>query len=68
MRGKNCMKLLAKQSTLKVTTRATMVVLANSKHCAKERSKKTVNLNDHDNIEKSDFNNFQEILLTLRMI
>ena len=54
MRGKNCMKLLAKQSTLKVTTRATMVVLANSKHCAKERSKKTVNLNDHDNIEKSD--------------
>ena len=48
------MKLLAKQSTLKVTTRATMVVLANSKHYAKERSKKTVNLNDHDNIEKSD--------------
>ena len=61
MRGKDfCMKLLAKQSILKVTTRATMAVLANPKHHAKEHSKKIINLNDDDDIEKSNHNKFQE--------
>ena len=45
-----CMKLLTKQSILKVITRATMEVLANTKHYAKERSKKINNINnDNDN-------------------
>ena len=57
------MKLLTKQSTLKVTTRATMAVLANSKHYAKERSKKNMNLIDDDDIDKSNHKKFQEIFI-----
>ena len=69
MRGKYfCMKVLAKQSTLKVTTRAIMAVLANPKHYTKEFSKETINLNDDDDIENLIIISFKNILLTLRMI
>ena len=54
------MKLLTKQSTLKVTTRSTMAVLANPKHYAKERSKKIINLIDDDDIDKSNHKTFQD--------
>ena len=37
-----------------------MAVLANPKHHAKEHSKKIINLNDDDDIEKSNHNKFQE--------
>ena len=64
MRGKDvCMKLLTKQSTLKVTTRAIMVVLANPKHYAKERSKKNMNLIDDDDIDKSNHKKCQDIFV-----
>ena len=36
-------------------------MLANPKHYAKERSKKSNNINDDDVLEKSDHNKFQEI-------
>ena len=66
MRGKDfCMKLLTKQSSLKVTTRATMAVLANPKHYAKERSKNIINLIDDDDSDKSDHNRFQEIFINV---
>ena len=62
MRGKYFyMKLLTKQSTLKVTTRATMAVLANPKHYAKERSNKINNINNVNYNNKSHHTQFQDI-------
>ena len=42
-----------------------MVVLANPKYYAKTCSKKTVNLKDDDDIERSDHDKFQEIFVNV---
>ena len=54
-----CMKILTKQSILKVITRATMEVLANTKHYAKERSKKINNINNDNDNDKSYHTQYQ---------
>ena len=59
------MKQLTIQSTMKAATRATHEYLANTKHYAKERIRKSNNVNDDDDEEKLDHTNFQEIFCNI---